>query len=38
MSKYPELKEILLARFAKNCPWTIPYYEEPQVKTAYMIF
>ena len=34
MARYPPLKEILLARFAKNCPWTIPYYEEPQVNST----
>ena len=31
MSKYPSLKDILLARFAKNSPWTVPFYEEPKV-------
>lgn len=31
MSYYPPLNVILLARFAKNCPWTIPFYKEPRV-------
>ena len=31
MSRYASLKAILLARFAKNCPWTVPFYEEPKV-------
>ncbi len=32
MAKYQNLKSILLARFAKNCPWTVPFYIEPNVK------
>jgi len=31
MTKYPPLSEILVARFAKNSPWTVPYYDEPMV-------
>jgi nucleoporin GLE1 len=32
MSKYPELRAILLARFAKNCPWTVPFYDDPKTE------
>jgi nucleoporin GLE1 len=31
MSRYASLRAILLARFAKNCPWTVPFYDEPKV-------
>jgi nucleoporin GLE1 len=34
MSKYPTLTDILLARFAKNSPWTVPFYAEPKVPTC----
>jgi hypothetical protein len=34
MAKYPTLKEILLARFAKNSPWTVPYYKDPKVRSS----
>ena len=33
MSRYPSLKAILLARFAKKCPWTVPFYQEPKVSS-----
>jgi len=36
MSKYPSLKDILLARFAKNSPWTVPFYEEPKVFLCFL--
>lgn len=32
MGRYQNLKSILLARFAKNCPWTVPYYKDPNVR------
>jgi nucleoporin GLE1 len=32
MSKYPGLRAILLARFAKNCPWTVPFYDDPKTE------
>jgi len=34
ISKFPSLKPILLARFAKNCPWTVPFYTSPQSEDA----
>jgi nucleoporin GLE1 len=32
MSKYTGLRAILLARFAKNCPWTVPFYEDAKTE------
>ena len=34
ISKYASLKPILLARFAKNCPWTVPFYTSPETEEA----
>jgi nucleoporin GLE1 len=34
MLRYPPLKAILLGRFAKNCPWTVPYYKNPTVPNS----
>ena len=34
ISKYPSLKPILVARFAKNCPWIVPFYISPKTEDA----